>query len=50
MVFVPLFDIILAGVAASESTILVTVALLAAAFAIAFLLPRHARAHAPAVA
>ena len=88
MVFVPLFDIILAGVAdhevgsasgvlqalqqlgmslgvaglgtlffglvgsqgdfigAAEPTILVTVALLAAAFAIAFLLPRHARAHA----
>ena len=38
-------------VAASEPTILVTVALLATAFAIAFLLPRHARAHeAPAVA
>ena len=33
-------------VAASGPTILVTVALLAAAFAIAFLLPRHARAHA----
>jgi EmrB/QacA subfamily drug resistance transporter len=91
MVFVPLFDIILAGVAdhevgsasgilqalqqlgmslgvaglgtlffgllgshvdraadfmaASGPTILVTVALLAAAFAIGFLLPRHARAH-----
>jgi EmrB/QacA subfamily drug resistance transporter len=90
MVFVPLFDIILAGVAdhevgsasgilqalqqlgmslgvaglgtlffglvgehvgaaefvaASEPTILATVALLAAAFAIAFLLPKHARAH-----
>jgi MFS family permease len=87
MVFVPLFDIILAGVAdhevgsasgvlqalqqlgmslgvaglgtlffglvgsdgdfvgAAEPTILVTVALLAAAFAIAFLLPRHARQH-----
>jgi hypothetical protein len=97
MVFVPLFDIILAGVAdhevgsasgilqalqqlgmslgvaglgtlffgllgshvdraadfmaASEPTILVTVALLAAAFAIGFLLPKHARGHeAPAVA
>jgi EmrB/QacA subfamily drug resistance transporter len=88
MVFVPLFDIILAGVgdhevgsasgilqalqqlgmslgvaglgtlffgllgsqgdfvAATEPTILVTVALLAAAFAIAFLLPKHARAAA----
>jgi hypothetical protein len=87
MVFVPLFDIVLAGVAdhevgsasgvlqalqqlgmslgvaglgtlffglvgsdgdfvgAAEPTILVTVALLAAAFAIAFLLPRHARQH-----
>jgi EmrB/QacA subfamily drug resistance transporter len=33
-------------VAASEPTILVTVALLAAAFAIGFLLPRHARATA----
>lgn len=32
-------------VAASEPTILVTVALLAAAFAIGFLLPKHARAH-----
>jgi EmrB/QacA subfamily drug resistance transporter len=93
MVFVPLFDIILAGVAdhevgsasgilqalqqlgmslgvaglgtlffglvgsqavagdfvaAAEPTILVTVALLAAAFAIAFLLPRHAREHVAA--
>ena len=32
-------------VAAAEPTILVTVALLAAAFAIGFLLPKHARAH-----
>ena len=31
--------------AASEPTILVTVALLAAAFAIGFLLPKHARGH-----
>ena len=94
MVFVPLFDIILAGVrrprgrlgvrraagapaardvarrrrprdavlrpgrlagrsrgdfvAAAEPTMLVTVALLAVAFAIGFLLPRHAREHAAA--
>jgi EmrB/QacA subfamily drug resistance transporter len=37
-------------VAASGPTILVTVALLAAAFAIGFLLPKHARAHEPAAA
>jgi hypothetical protein len=33
-------------VAAAGLTILVTVALLAAAFAIGFLLPKHAREHA----
>ena len=37
-------------VAAAEPTILVTVALLATAFAIGFLLPKHARVHEPVAA